>query len=48
VLARMRPLLRPDGFLYAGHSESFFHAADLFRSCGRTVYQPVAARESRP
>ena len=38
ILARFRPLLAPDGLLFAGHSESFFHAADLFRSCGRTVY----------
>jgi len=41
VLARMKPLLQPDGYLYAGHSESFFHAADLFHSCGRTIYRPM-------
>ena len=41
ILARMRPLLDPQGFLYAGHSESFFHAADLFRNLGRTIYVPV-------
>ncbi|HEX6833358.1 MAG TPA: CheR family methyltransferase [Rudaea sp.] len=44
VLARLRPLIAPGGFLYAGHSESFFHATDLFSSCGRTVYAPVAPR----
>jgi chemotaxis protein methyltransferase CheR len=43
ILARMKPLLHPQGFLYAGHSESFFHAADLFRNLGRTIYVPVAA-----
>jgi chemotaxis protein methyltransferase CheR len=43
ILARFRPLLAPDGLLFAGHSESFFHAADLFRSCGRTVYSRADA-----
>jgi hypothetical protein len=33
------PLLREDGLLFAGHSESFLHAADLFHSLGRTVYE---------
>jgi len=40
VLQRMRPLLGGEGRLYAGHSESFNHAADLFSPCGRTIYQP--------
>lgn len=39
ILARFKPFLTPHGFLYAGHSESFLHAADLFRSRGRTVYE---------
>jgi chemotaxis protein methyltransferase CheR len=39
ILKRFNPLLRNDGLLYAGHSESFLHAADLFRSLGRTVYE---------
>ena len=39
ILKKFRPLLREDGRLYAGHSESFLHAADLFRSLGRTVYE---------
>ncbi|MDR2688148.1 MAG: chemotaxis protein CheR [Azoarcus sp.] len=38
ILKRFVPLLRPEGQLYAGHSESFMHAADLLRSRGRTVY----------
>ncbi|MDR2030791.1 MAG: chemotaxis protein CheR [Azoarcus sp.] len=38
ILKRFAPLLRPDGRLYAGHSESFMHASDLLRSLGRTVY----------
>ena len=39
ILMRFAPLLRPDGLLFAGHSESFLHSADLFRSLGRTVYE---------
>ncbi|MDB5800301.1 MAG: chemotaxis protein CheR [Rhodocyclales bacterium] len=38
ILERFAPLLRPDGLLYAGHSENFMHAARIFRSIGRTVY----------
>jgi chemotaxis protein methyltransferase CheR len=44
ILKKFVPLLHPDGKLYAGHSESFLHAADLFRSLGRTVYE----RADRP
>ena len=39
ILKKFKPLLREEGLLYAGHSESFLHAADLFRSRGRTVYE---------
>ena len=39
ILKKFAPLLQPDGLLYAGHSESFLHAADLFHSLGRTVYE---------
>jgi chemotaxis protein methyltransferase CheR len=38
ILARIMPLLARDGLFFAGHSESFFHAADLLRPLGRTVY----------
>lgn len=41
VLSRMMPLLAPGGLFFAGHSESFFHAADLLRPLGRTVYAHV-------
>jgi chemotaxis protein methyltransferase CheR len=43
ILKRFVPLLRKDGALFAGHSESFMHASDLFRSMGRTVYQRLDA-----
>lgn len=41
ILSRFSPLLQEDGLLFAGHSESFLHAADIFRSQGKTVYAPV-------
>lgn len=44
VLERFLPLLRDDGLLFAGHSESFYHAADLFRLQGKTVYGPVVRK----
>jgi chemotaxis protein methyltransferase CheR len=43
ILQRFFPLLKKEGLLFAGHSESFLHAADLFRSIGRTVYERVDA-----
>lgn len=47
ILKRFAPLLREDGLLFAGHSESFLHAADVFRSLGRTVYER-ADRQGAP
>ncbi len=44
ILQRFLPLLREDGLLFAGHSESFLHAGDLFRPLGRTVYARADAR----
>ena len=44
ILKKFKPLLREGGRLYAGHSESFLHAADLFRSLGRTVYECVDSK----
>lgn len=40
ILCKMQPCLQPDGLFFAGHSESFHHASDLFRVCGKTVYAP--------
>lgn len=47
VLKKFVPLLRPDGLLFAGHSESFYHAADLFKSIGKTVYEVAAQAKSQ-
>jgi chemotaxis protein methyltransferase CheR len=47
ILAKFKPLLRTQGLLYAGHSESFMHASDLFRPLGRTVYERADATQRR-
>ncbi|WP_305074312.1 CheR family methyltransferase [Propionivibrio sp.] len=39
ILKRFAPLMDAGGLLFAGHSESFLHAADVFRSQGKTVYE---------
>jgi len=38
ILEKFAPLLRPDGLLFAGHSESLFHVSHLFQPRGKTVY----------
>jgi len=38
ILKKFAPLLRPDGLLFAGHSENFIHAAAYFKLRGQTVY----------
>ena len=44
ILSRFAPMMQPDGLMFAGHSESFLHAADLFKSLGKTVYCLTKAR----
>lgn len=39
MLRRFAPLLKPDGLLFVGHSESLFHVVDTFRLRGKTVYE---------
>ena len=39
ILRRFAPLLRLDGLLFVGHSESLFHVSDVFRLRGKTVYE---------
>jgi chemotaxis protein methyltransferase CheR len=39
ILKKFAPLLRSDGLLFAGHSESFYHADALFKLRGHTVYE---------
>jgi chemotaxis protein methyltransferase CheR len=44
ILERFRPLMRPDGLFFAGHSESFFNATHLFKLRGKTVYELAQSR----
>jgi chemotaxis protein methyltransferase CheR len=39
ILRKFAPLLHSDGLLFAGHSESFYHAAAIFKLRGQTVYE---------
>lgn len=39
ILKRFVPLLRSDGLMFAGHSESFSHAGEYFKLRGKTVYE---------
>jgi chemotaxis protein methyltransferase CheR len=39
VLQRLAPRLKPGGLLFAGHSENFTHARELFELQGKTVYR---------
>ncbi len=39
ILKKFVPLLRKEGLLYAGHSESFHHADEYFKLRGKTVYE---------
>lgn len=46
ILTRMKPLLKPDGLLFMGHSEALYHAAELFRLRGQTVYEHAEAAKT--
>ncbi len=46
ILEKFVPYLAPDGLLFTGHSESFHHAANLFKLRGKTVY--TVAKEAMP
>ncbi len=39
ILQKFVPVMRSDGLLFAGHSESFYHASDLFKIQAKTVYE---------
>jgi len=43
LLARLAPLLKPDGLLFAGHSENFTYISRDFRLRGQTVYERTEA-----
>ena len=39
ILSRFAPLLKPEGLLFAGHSENFMHVTDAFKLRGKTIYE---------
>ena len=39
ILQRFVPLMKPEGLLFAGHSENFMYASDAFKLRGKTVYE---------
>lgn len=41
ILEKFHPLLARDGLLFAGHSENFSNASDIFRLKGKTIYMPL-------
>lgn len=38
---RFAEILKPEGILYVGHSESLFNVTDRFKSLGKSIYQKV-------
>lgn len=41
LFARIANLLKPQGWLYIGHSENLFKVSDRFELLGRTIYRKV-------
>ncbi len=41
ILKKFAPLLHAHGLLFAGHSESFYHATAYFKLRGQTVYELI-------
>lgn len=51
ILTRFAPLMKPDGLLFAGHSENFTYVTNDFKLAGKTVYKlssPSAGASVRP
>jgi chemotaxis protein methyltransferase CheR len=46
ILARFAPLMKPDGLLFAGHSENFLYVSDAFKLRNKTVYQLARHNDS--
>jgi chemotaxis protein methyltransferase CheR len=47
ILTKFTPLLKPDGLLFAGHSENFLYVSDDFALRGKTVYELVSSLRRR-
>ena len=39
ILSRFAPMMKPDGLLFAGHSENFSYVSDAFKLRSKTVYE---------
>jgi chemotaxis protein methyltransferase CheR len=39
ILERFAPMMKPDGLLFAGHSENFLYVTNAFKLRGKTVYE---------
>ncbi|MBC7499963.1 MAG: chemotaxis protein CheR [Herminiimonas sp.] len=48
ILARFVPLMKPDGLLFAGHSENFLYVTDAFKLRGKTVYELHRGGAAKP
>ncbi len=46
ILDRFAPLMKPDGLLFAGHSENFLYVCDAFKLRGKTVYELEPERKT--
>lgn len=46
LIEKFLRVLQPDGLIFTGHSESFFHVGDLIAPVGKTVYRPGARRHA--
>ncbi|MEO8040889.1 MAG: CheR family methyltransferase [Betaproteobacteria bacterium] len=44
VVRRLSQVMKPDGLLFVGHSESLLHVSDTVKLRGKTVYERVSAR----
>ncbi len=47
ILDRFAPLMKPDGLLFAGHSENFLYVSDAFKLRGKTVYELDPEKKAR-
>ena len=48
ILKRFVPMLESHGLLFAGHSESFLHASDIFKLKGNTIFELVKSVQNNP
>ncbi len=46
ILDRFAPMMKPDGLLFAGHSENFLYVSKAFSLRAKTVYQLAASARS--